>query len=148
MSTTGYIGAKTKCGFSTTENGTYTYFIQLFKINMAGITTAKVKYTNFDSPLDTAGNPVHEYGPGWGDPQPITYDAVYSASDREVVHQQRAKLQWFKLLYPDNSYDKVYGYIADIKGEVPLEDKLTSSVTIQPSGPIEFFKASGSEIID
>jgi hypothetical protein len=127
--------------YSTTSGGTYTALVGIKSIKPAGLTYGKSKETD----LGTAG-PVHEYGPGWGEPGEITLTAYYDDVQRralDTIARSRTRYFW-KLVWPGKPSgettppnDIQYGYISKIDFDnitADSDDKLTMPMSIQTSG--------------
>ena len=60
-----------------------------------------------------------------------------------VAAIQNIKKTW-KITLPGGNYLQFPGHIKGLAGEIPIEDRVTNTVTIKVDGEIEFFVVSGS----
>jgi len=126
------IGKGTTIGYGAngaSPPGSYTAFLEVNKVTIPKTSVAKVKVTHFLS-----ANGRHEYKPGWIDSGTLEFDANYISSDRIQVESMLGTLYWFQLTYPDTHTETCKGFIVDVGGDVPNEDKISTKVTIQFTG--------------
>lgn len=90
----------------------------------------------------------HEYVPAFGDGDTCELELNYFSANASVLYNLRpsstdtspgyGRRSW-KIEFPDGSFIRFIGHIAELGPEVPEDDRITQSCTIKVSGPVDHF---------
>lgn len=122
------LGAGANLGYRAVDSvGAYTYVAQVIDIRPGDKVVAKVRVSNHDSP-----NLRHQYIAGWIDVGDSTAELNYAKAEAGLLDnliEARTNKEWI-IEFPDGESIAWVGFLSRLGHQVPLEDRMVSSVEI------------------
>lgn len=90
-----------------------------------------------DNYLDDANPDWRSSTPGQKDAGELSVTLAWlpgDAGQKELVNAVGGEPRWFKIKYPNDAYDLMFGYVSKVGKAVPQKEVMTRSVTIRLSG--------------
>jgi len=129
-STAAIIGAGTRISYAAHPTpGTFTDLAEVFSVGFPEMSENDVRATHYLSP-----GRVHEYISGWREGGEVTVEANYVKAEMATVHGMRGQMRTWRITLPDGATETWPGYIKTIWMSIPMDDKVTTTLTIKVAG--------------
>lgn len=132
------LGAGTTLGYAAfpTPSG-YTTCLEVSKVGIPKVTYDEVKVTHYLS-----ANNLHEFIAGWGNGNEVQVEANYVKAEMTSLTAIQGVLKTWKITLPDTSTWIFGGFVKEVDGEIPNEDKIMTKFTIKVTGKPTFTAAA------
>jgi hypothetical protein len=132
---TATIGYGAKVSYSDTEGGSYTEIAELLDLTLPSATQPSVDATHMQSPDN-----YMEKIAALKEPGEYPFSMNFNATQYETVFNLQGTAKWWKVTTPGLDYWKFPGFISELGGEMPVNDRITADVVVTISGAIDFTK--------
>lgn len=112
---------------------TYTPLAEVYSVGWPEVTGSDVKVTHYLSP----GN-VHEYIAGFSEGGEVAVEANYVGGELATAYSLKGVTKTWKITLPDGATVVFPGYVKSVGAEIPVEDRITSKLTIKVAGEPTF----------
>lgn len=137
MESIAQIGFGMILSYSDTSGGSYTPLVDLIEIKPAGW-----KVPGFDATHHTSPDTAEEQRPALVQYQELECQVSWSKTQYPSFGSLKRLVKYWKVTYPDGSFEIFPGWISDLTPATPLKDRMTTSLKIMPTGKSVFTAAS------
>jgi len=132
---TATIGYGATVSYSATEGGSYTEIAELLDLALPSSTQSSVDATHMQSPDN-----YMEKIAALKEPGEYSFSMNFNATQYETVFGLQGTAKWWKVTTPGGDYWKFPGFISELGGEMPVNDRITAEVVVTVSGAIDYTK--------
>jgi predicted secreted protein len=130
-------GKGTTIGYSDTAEGEPTLIAEVLAIPFPGKTAGDIDVTNMDSDGD-----YQEFIAGMISTEQLKLELNYESDQQDALEDAfRDQLYW-TITFPDGATYTFEGYINQIGGNSPHDNKITATIGIKITGPATFTPAA------
>jgi hypothetical protein len=130
---TATIGYGAALAYSDTENGSYTSVSEVLDMEIPRFTQDTVEATHMESP-----NNFIERIAALKDPGEYTFTINFNKTQYDTLDGLAGTTKWWRVQTPADDTWKFQGFISEIGGEMPLNDRITAEIVITITGAITY----------